>query len=87
MAKKKTGEITVKISLKVKRELYEKIEKWGKDNDAPDSIGSCLKLYVEGWFDHWDALIDKMEKAKKASDLLVPNSLLLGPDGQPMGKA
>ena len=81
--KKLSPDITIKVKVKVKREVYDKIKKWGDENEMADTIESNLEALVAGWFEHWDSMVDEMTKEK--DPIQVPTiPLLFGPDGQPI---
>lgn len=79
--KKLSDEIKVKIQLKVKRELYDRIVEQAKKEKLPGTIEDVLKKCCEGWFKGWENIFAEMDGA---TDKAAKKPGLVGLDGKPL---
>ncbi len=78
--------LKIKLVLEIDKELYDKIVAQAKVENLPGAIEDVLIKCCLAWFDGWQKIFD----AKDNPEAVVPPPKLpsiLGPDGQPMGRA
>lgn len=78
--------IKLKIKLEVNRALYDRIVAQAKVENLPGTIEDVLKQCCEGWFKGWENIFAAKDNPQSVvTPPKVPG--ILGPNGQPMGRA